>query len=73
MNAIGVIMTGMGDDGVKGLLDMKDAGAYTFGQDEETSTVYGMPKEAYEAGAVDQQVALDTIPSTILRKLRSEK
>lgn len=73
MNAIGVIMTGMGNDGVKGLLKMKEAGAFTIGQDEETSTVYGMPKEAHEAGAVEQQVALDAIPSTILRKLRSEK
>jgi two-component system chemotaxis response regulator CheB len=73
MNAIGVIMTGMGDDGVKGLLKMKEAGAFTIGQDEETSTVYGMPKEADESGAVDQQVALDSIPSTILRKLRSER
>ncbi|MFB6345303.1 MAG: chemotaxis response regulator protein-glutamate methylesterase [bacterium] len=70
VNAVGVIMTGMGSDGVKGLRTMKEAGAHTIGQDEETSTVYGMPKEAYESGAVEQQVSLGGIPSAIMRKLK---
>lgn len=60
-DAIGVLMTGMGSDGAKGLLAMKQAGAYTIGQDEKTCVVYGMPKVAYELGAVDYQVSLEQI------------
>lgn len=61
-NAVGVILTGMGKDGADGLKEMKDAGAVTVAQDEKSSVVYGMPKEALQAGAVDyvediQQVA----------------
>jgi chemotaxis response regulator CheB len=48
VNAVGVILTGMGSDGAKGLVDMRETGAMTFGQDEKTSTVYGMPKAAYD-------------------------
>ncbi len=60
-NAIGVIMTGMGDDGAKGMLEMKEAGAYTIAQDEKTSVVYGMPKEAVKIGGVDKICPLDEI------------
>ncbi len=58
---IGVILTGMGFDGAKGLLKMKQAGAVTIGQDEQSSVVYGMPKVAYEIGAVSKKVSLDRI------------
>ena len=58
-NALGVIMTGMGDDGAAGLLEMRTAGAHTLAQDEESCVVYGMPKEAVKRGAVDKIVQLD--------------
>lgn len=64
-DAIGVLMTGMGSDGAKGLLAMKKAGARTIGQDEKSCIVYGMPKVAFEMGAVDWQVPLDQIPHKI--------
>lgn len=64
-NAVGIIMTGMGDDGAKGLLEMRQAGADTFGQNESTCVVYGMPKEAFKLGAVMQEVPLDHIPRVI--------
>ena len=57
-NAVGIIMTGMGDDGARGLLEMKQAGARTFAQDEATSIVFGMPKEAIARGAADRIVPL---------------
>lgn len=60
-NAIGIILTGMGGDGAKGLLSMRRAGARTIGQDESTSVVYGMPKVAYELGAVEYQEKLQDI------------
>lgn len=63
--AIGVLMTGMGSDGAKGLLAMKNAGARTIGQDEKTCIVYGMPKVAYEIGAVMWQVPLGQIAQKI--------
>lgn len=63
--AIGVLMTGMGSDGAKGLLAMKNAGARTIGQDEKTCVVYGMPKVAYEIGAVNWQVPLEQIAPKI--------
>jgi len=66
-NAVGVIMTGMGNDGTEGLLEMKQAGAYTIAQDEASSVVFGMPKEAIERGAVDKVVALGLIPNCIVR------
>ncbi|TCO73133.1 protein-glutamate methylesterase/protein-glutamine glutaminase [Marinisporobacter balticus] len=61
-NAIGVILTGMGADGARGLLKMRQAGAHTIGQNQETCIIYGMPKVAYERGAVERQVALNRIP-----------
>lgn len=59
--ALGIIMTGMGADGSKGLLEMKNAGAVTWGQSEETCTVYGMPKVAAEIGAVTEVLSIDEI------------
>ena len=65
-NAVGVIMTGMGDDGAGGLLKMKEAGAKTIAQNEETCVVFGMPKEAIKLGAADNILPLNKIPATIL-------
>jgi len=67
-NAIGVIMTGMGDDGSQGLFEMKEAGSYTIAQDEKTSVVFGMPKEAILKGAVDDVLPLPKIAEQVLRK-----
>jgi len=64
-NSIGIILTGMGKDGADGLLQMKQMGSKTIGQDEASSVVYGMPKVAYERGAVDVQVALPKIYDTL--------
>lgn len=64
-NAIGIIMTGMGDDGARGLKEMHDCGATTYAQDEATCVVFGMPKEAIRLGGVDHIVPLDTIPEII--------
>ena len=52
-HAVGIILTGMGGDGAKGLLQMREAGAHTIGQDEASCVVYGMPRVAYEMGAVE--------------------
>lgn len=60
-NALGIILTGMGKDGAKGLLDMKKAGAYTIGQAEEDCAVYGMPKAAVALGAVDEEMRVKQI------------
>lgn len=68
-NAIGVLLTGMGKDGAEGLLKMRKAGAYTIAQDEKTSVVYGMPKEAAAIGAVDRILGLDRIPGALLELL----
>lgn len=68
-NAVGIILTGMGYDGAKGLLEMRKKGAITIGQDEKSSVVYGMPKVAYNLGAVEHQVALDNIPKSIISAL----
>lgn len=68
--AIGVILTGMGADGARGLLEMKKAGARTIAQDEETSVIFGMPKEAIKLGAVDYIEPLPEIPSRILRLVK---
>ena len=64
--AVGVILTGMGRDGAQGLLEMRQRGARTFGQDKETSLVYGMPRAASEAGAVERQLPLNAIPAAVL-------
>ena len=65
-NALGIIMTGMGDDGAKGMLEMHNAGAKTVAQNEETCVVFGMPKEAIALGGVDTIVPLSDIPAAIL-------
>lgn len=67
-NAMGVIMTGMGDDGARGLKEMRDAGAMTVGQDEPSCVVYGMPKEARKLGAVQRELPLSAIPAAILAR-----
>jgi two-component system chemotaxis response regulator CheB len=64
-NAIGIIMTGMGDDGARGLLEMREAGAATMAQDEESCVVFGMPKEAIRLGAVKTVLPLSRIAQTI--------
>ena len=65
-NALGVIMTGMGDDGARGLKEMRDAGAHTIAQDEASCVVFGMPKEALKLEAAAQVLALDQLPAAIL-------
>jgi two-component system, chemotaxis family, protein-glutamate methylesterase/glutaminase len=68
-NAVGIIMTGMGDDGAAGLLEMRKAGAHTVAQDEESCVVFGMPREAIKRGAVEKTVPLSAIAREILRHL----
>jgi len=68
--ATGVIMTGMGHDGVKGIKAIKKAGGRTIAQDEKTSVVFGMNKEAIETGCVDRIVALEKIADEIIRTVR---
>ena len=65
-NAVGVILTGMGDDGANGLLEMKNAGASTIAQDEKSCVVFGMPNEAIKRGAVDRVLALDAIAGALV-------
>jgi two-component system chemotaxis response regulator CheB len=69
-NAVGVIMTGMGDDGAKGMLEMKEAGALTVAQDEETCIVFGMPREAIALGAIDKVLPLDRIAPEVVKLCR---
>jgi two-component system chemotaxis response regulator CheB len=66
-NAVGVIMTGMGDDGAKGMLEMKQTGAYTIAQDEASSIVYGMPRKAAEMGGVEVILPLEKLAEEVLR------
>ncbi len=66
-NALGVIMTGMGDDGVRGLLEMKREGALTLAQDEATSVVFGMPKEALKIGATERMIPLSDIAQEVTK------
>jgi two-component system chemotaxis response regulator CheB len=70
--AIGVILTGMGADGAKGLMLMHNAGATTIGQNKETCVVYGMPKVAKDLGAVDMELPIDKIAETILQLANAE-
>jgi two-component system chemotaxis response regulator CheB len=70
-NAIGMILTGMGKDGAEGLLRMKQAGAHTFGQDEASCVVFGMPREAIALGAVDEVVSLNEMGRRVLAHLRT--
>jgi len=65
-NSLGVILTGMGADGARGLLAMRNAGAKTLGQDEKSCVVYGMPKAAYELGGVERQVHLGMMSEAII-------
>ena len=65
-NALGIIMTGMGDDGAAGMLEMHQAGAQTLAQDEASCVVFGMPKEAIKRGGVNRTVALAGIPREIV-------
>jgi len=67
---LGVIMTGMGADGAKGLLAMRQKGAYTIGQDQKSCVVYGMPNAAYKLGAVCEQASCENIASVLLRRLK---
>lgn len=69
-NAVGVIMTGMGDDGARGMLEMKERGAVNIAQDEKSSIVFGMPKEAIKCGAVDKVLTLDDIARAVIRECR---
>lgn len=71
--AIGIILTGMGYDGAKGLLKMKQKGAITIGQDEKSCVVYGMPKVAYDIGAVSEQVPLKNISQKVYSLIRHSK
>ena len=66
-NAVGVILTGMGDDGAQGLKEMHDAGARTFAQDEATSVVFGMPNEAIKLGGVDDVLPLGDLPAAVFQ------
>ena len=68
-NAVGVILTGMGVDGARGMLKMREAGARTIGQDEPSCIVYGMPKEAAKMGAVEKEVPLDRIAQEVINVL----
>ncbi len=70
-NAVGVILTGMGQDGANGLLKMRQSGAHTIGQDKESCVVYGMPMVAFQLGGVVRQLPLDKISDEIIRYLNS--
>jgi len=70
-NAIGVIMTGMGDDGARGMLEMKHQGAFNIAQDEESCIVFGMPREAIKLGAVDRTLPLDRIAQEVLQRAKT--
>ncbi len=67
-NAVGVIMTGMGDDGARGMLEMKQAGSETIAQDEKSCIVFGMPQEAIKRGAVDTVLPLEIIAENVLKR-----
>jgi two-component system chemotaxis response regulator CheB len=72
-NAVGIIMTGMGDDGARGLLEMKEAGAFTIAQDEKSCVVFGMPKEAIKRNAVDRILPLDQIAGFVQKYDRNKE
>jgi len=69
-NAVGVILTGMGDDGARGMLEMHKAGAHTVAQDEASCVVFGMPAEAIKRGGVDRILALDQIAPAVVTRAR---
>ena len=64
-----IILTGMGADGAKGLLNLKEAGATTFAQDEKTSVVWGMPRAAVELGAAEKTVPLEQVADILMRSM----
>ena len=70
--AVGVILTGMGEDGAAGMLAMRELGARTFGQDAESCVVYGMPRAANELGAVERELSLSAMPQAIIGACRSK-
>ena len=70
---VGIIMTGMGRDGASGLLEMRQAGAYTIGQDKDSCVVYGMPCVAHEIGAVTIQASCENIAAVLMQHLKTEK
>ena len=72
-NAVGVLLTGMGDDGADGLLEMKRANAFTIAQDEASCVVFGMPREAILLGAAEEVLPLHRIPQAILRRAETQK
>jgi two-component system, chemotaxis family, protein-glutamate methylesterase/glutaminase len=65
---VGVILTGMGNDGAKGVKAVKEAGGYVIAQDEATSVIFGMPAEAIKTGAVDEVLAIEQVPAAIERR-----
>lgn len=71
-NAIGIILTGMGDDGARGLKEMRDSGAFTIAQDEDTCVVFGMPKVAIEMGGVEKILPLGTIANFVMNMTKPE-
>jgi two-component system chemotaxis response regulator CheB len=70
---VGVIMTGMGDDGARGMEELHQVGAYTIAQDEKTSVVFGMPNEAIKRNAVDKVAPLGEIAGHLLRAAAEER
>jgi len=72
-NAVGVLLTGMGSDGARGLLEMRESGAYTIAQDEETCVVFGMPKEAVKLGAASEVTPLQLVSRSIVSYLQNGK
>jgi two-component system chemotaxis response regulator CheB len=72
-DAVGVIMTGMGRDGAQGMLEMKKAGAWNLAQDEATSVIFGMPREAIEAGAVHEVAPLNKLREKALARVTKKE
>lgn len=70
-NAIGVILTGMGKEGAQGLLKMRQSGAWTMGQNQQSCVVFGMPREAAQVGAIDEVLALSDASERIMSRLRA--
>jgi two-component system, chemotaxis family, protein-glutamate methylesterase/glutaminase len=68
-NAVGVILTGMGRDGAAGLLDMRNAGAYTLAQDEASCVVFGMPREAIALGGADEVASIGDMSQRVMARL----
>jgi two-component system chemotaxis response regulator CheB len=71
-NIVSIILTGMGKDGAQGMLELRQAGAITLGQDEATSLVYGMPRAAFECGSVMRQYSLAKIGDAIVEAIKGE-